>query len=115
MAQYRFLQYIVDPFIAWRRVTVAALIKDQNYGVRAIMAPKTRVQQELGWDRAESLLAELELDIRALVSFDHLPRSFGPQFLLTSPEKIPGTEKNPGMDDALLWVHARLAEEPSSS
>jgi hypothetical protein len=97
--QYRLLQFIVDPF-ARHRVTIAALIRD-NGSVRVILAPADRVQRGLKGIRARNLLASLRRDIEALESFDRLPRSFGPQFVLTPPESIPA-------GDTVGWVQARL-------
>jgi hypothetical protein len=97
--QYRLLQYIVDPF-ARRRVTVAALIRD-NGTVRVVLAPAERVMRGLGRLRAGRLLASLRRDIEALDSFERLPRSFGPQFVLAPPESIPA-------GDTVGWVQARL-------
>lgn len=98
--QYRFLQYIVDPF-ARHRVTVAALIRGAGGSVQVILAPADRVQRELGGLRAGNLLASLWRDIQALDSFERLPRSFGPQFVLGSPEPVPA-------GDPVGWVQARL-------
>lgn len=98
--QYRLLQYIVDPF-ARHRVTVAALIRG-GQTVTVIMAPSERVQHGLGSPRAWNLLSSLRRDIEALHSFEQLPRAFGPQFVLTTPEPIPA-------GDPEGWVHARLA------
>lgn len=97
--QYRFLQYIVDPFIR-HRVTVAALILGGR-SVKVIMAPKDRVRHELASPRAWNLLGSLWPDIEALGSFERLPRSFGPQFVLTAPEPIPS-----GHSEG--WVQSRL-------
>lgn len=97
--QYRLLQYIVDPF-ARRRVTVAALIHDDG-AVRVVLAPADRVQRGVGRLRARKLLASLWRDIEALSSFERLPRAFGPQFVLTSPEAIPS-------GDPVGWVQARM-------
>ena len=98
--QYRFLQYIVNPFTR-HRVTVAALIRGSQ-AVKGIMAPSDRVRGELGDLRAWNLLASLRRDIEALGSFERLPRSFGPQFVLTAPEPIPS-------GDPESWVQIRLA------
>lgn len=98
--QYRLLQYIVDPF-ARHRVTVAALIRGGST-VKVIMAPSDRVRYELGSLRAWNLIASLWHDIEALGSFERLPRSFGPQFVLTAPDPIPS-------GDPEGWVQARLA------
>lgn len=100
MAQYRLLQYVVDPFTAWGRATVAALIEDDR--VRVVLAPASRVQHELGRARAEALLTALADDIEAIDSFDRLPRAFGPQFVLTPPEQAPER-------DVLRWVEHQLA------
>lgn len=97
--QYRLLQYIVDPF-ARRRVTVAALVQDDG-SVKVVLAPADHVQHGVGRLRARKLLASLRRDIEALSSFERLPRAFGPQFVLTSPESIPSV-------DPLGWVRARL-------
>lgn len=98
--QYRLLQYIIDPF-ARRRVTVAALVHDDNGSVQVVLAPDDRVQRGIARLRARNLLASLRRDIEALRSFERLPRAFGPQFVLTSPESIPS-------GDPLGWVRARL-------
>jgi hypothetical protein len=98
--QYRFLQYVADPF-AGRCVTVAALIRDIDGSMQVILAPTSPGPEELGSIRAANLLASLWRDIAALASFERLPRSFGPQLILNSPEPIPS-------DDPVGWVQARL-------
>lgn len=97
--QYRLLQYIVDPF-ARHRVTVAALIRGRDT-VQVIMAPAEQLRERVDDLRAWHLLSSLRRDIAALTSFERLPRSFGPQFVLTSPESIPS-------GDPERWVRARL-------
>jgi hypothetical protein len=78
-----------------------ALIRG-GQAVKVIMAPSDRVRHELGSLRAWNLLASLRRDIEALGSFERLPRSFGPQFVLTAPEPIPS-------GDAEGSVQSRLA------
>lgn len=98
--QYRLLQYVVNPFVP-RRVTVAALVREVDGSMLVMLAPADEVRSKLVGLRAKNLLASLRKDIAVLESFDRLPRSFGPQFVLTSPEPIPSS-------DPMGWVQARL-------
>jgi len=99
--QYRLLEYVADPFEG-RCILLAALVREANGTLRVIQAPTTPGPDELGSVRAANLLASLRRDIAELDSFDRLPRSFGPQLILTSPEPLPS-------DDPLGWVQARLS------
>lgn len=97
---YRLLQYVADPFTG-RRISIAALIRETDGTTRVVMTSAAPDPEELGSVRAANLLASLRRDIAGLAAFDALPRSFGPQLILTSPEPVPA-------DDPVVWVRARL-------
>ncbi len=98
--QYRLLQYVVDPFTG-RRVSLAVLFREEDGSTRVVLAPTIPDSEELRSVRTANLLTSLRRDIAELDSFDRLPRSFGPQLILTAPETAP-------TDDPADWVWERL-------
>jgi len=100
LRQLRLLQYVADPFTG-RCVSLAALIREADGSTRVILAPTTPGKEELGSVRTANLLASLQRDIVELDAFERLPRSFGPQLILTAPEPAPS-------DEPADWVWTRL-------
>jgi hypothetical protein len=75
---------------------VAALVLDANGRLHVTLAPSLPSADLVG-SRTANLLIAMQDDIVGLESFERLPRSFGPQFVLTKPESLPS-------DEPLRWV-----------
>jgi hypothetical protein len=93
--QYRVLQYVANPF-SGLCLPVAALVLDADGQLHVTLASSLPSADLVG-RRTANLLITMQGEIAALDSFERLPRSFGPQFVLTKPEPIPS-------DEPLRWV-----------
>jgi len=98
--EYRVLQYVANPF-SGLCFSLAALVRDADGVVHVILAPAAPTAREVGSESEANLLASLRRDIAALDSFDRLPRSFGPQLVLTKAQYVPSEEP-------LRWVEEQL-------
>jgi|SRR5690554_820433 len=90
---YKLIHFVADHF-SGAQFPIGALVTE-NGSVRVAMAERTPGAESLGSDAAYMLLRDTLDQLRNLDSFDRLPMSIGPHFVLSDASLLPELNSDP--------------------
>jgi len=107
-SRYHIIHFIPDPF-SGARVPLAAFVESAR-GWKLAEAPHVPGPECLGGGSAHAFVRMVLQDLRAHEALPHLPRTVGPQIVLTEEKLVPG-----GVADPVEWVERHvLPQRPQS-
>lgn len=104
-AQYRLINFVPDPFHG-NRYSVGAVVRDEQ-GIQVAMAKFIPQAECLGSDQSFMLLRQNLGMLRQLRSFEEMPLSFGPHFVMGKPQVVDSTVR-----DVVAWLRDEVLPQP---